>query len=282
MIPESGEPNDEVMLEVPPATEGETATQTVEGTRHTSNGNGHVEALPPRKTRRERAIDRATAPLLERIKQLEAGQPQRAAQAEAVVAEPKPQRADFAQDEAGQEAFENALVRWGVENFAVEKALKDAQEAERRHCERNLKNYGAQVKEAKEVHKDWDELEKKFKANDVFIGNGTQSAILEMENGAEVTYYLMRHPDKAAELGKMAQGAAFAEVVRLSDRLKTGASAYNGGEERLLRPKPRVPAPVRTVSTGGPSGSPTFAEIAARPNYAGKARDLKRALAAER
>ena len=280
MILESGEPTDEVVKpEVPAGAEGETATQTVAGTRHTSNGNGHVETLPPRKTRRERAIDRATAPLLERIKQLEAA-PQRAPQAEAVAAEPKPQRADFAQDEAGQEAFENALVRWGVENFAVEKALKDAQEAERRHCERNLKNYGAQVKEAKEVHKDWDELEKKFKANDVFIGNGTQSAILEMENGAEVTYYLMRHPDKAAELGKMAQGAAFAEVVRLSERLKTGAP--NGGGYEYRRPRPTVPAPVRTVSTGGPSGNPTFAEIAARPNYAGKARDLKRALAAER
>lgn len=283
---ESGEPTDEVVKpEVPAVAEGETATQTVEGTRHASNGNGHVETLPPRKSRKERAIERATADLRreneELRRQVGAGKTT-APKDETPNETPKPKRADFAQDEAGQEAFEDALVAWGNEKFAVEQALSSAQIAEQRHLERNLKNYAAQLEEAKEAHDDWDELEEKFKANDVFIGHATQIAILEMANGPEITYHLMRNPEKAAELGRMSQGAAFAEVVRLSDRLKTGEPAHNGsgGEEyEYRRPRPKVPAPVRTVSTGGPSGNPTFAEIAARPNYPGKARDLKRALA---
>src|SRR5712664_1524702 len=91
---------------------------------------GNQPASVARKSRRDRAVERATAPLLEKIKQLEAERPaQRAAQAEAVAARPKPKRADFAEDEA----FEDALVEWGNEKFAAEKATKDAQAAQRQH-----------------------------------------------------------------------------------------------------------------------------------------------------
>jgi hypothetical protein len=272
MVLESGEPIEVVKPAVP--VPGVEANAAPEGEAVTHDG---TEALPPRKSRRERAVERATAPLLERIKQLEAGQPQRAAQAEAVAppavaAQPKPKRADFADDEA----FEDALVKWGNEKFAAEKAFKDAQAAVRQHCERNLRNYAAQVKEAQEKYPDWDELKEKFDNEDIFIGNGVQMAILELENGADVIYHLMRHPDYAEKLGRMSQPSAVMEVGRLSARLLTGASSSGEGYE-YRRPKARVPAPVRTVSTGGTSEPLTFAELAARPNYPGKWKDLKHA-----
>jgi hypothetical protein len=226
---------------------------------------------PPRKvSRRERAIEKATAPLRERIAQLEAGQPQRAVQAEAVPnlsARPKPQRVDF----ASNESYEDALLTWGTQKALNEKALQDAQAAQRQHLERNLQHYAAQVKEAKGRYEDWDEVV----GQDIYIGKEVQLAILEnRENAAQVIYYLGRNPSYAAKLGEMSPLSAVMEVGRLSARLKTGAA---GGEARP-RPRPRVPAPVRTVSTAGTAESPTFAEIAARPNYAGKAKDLKRAM----
>jgi hypothetical protein len=223
---------------------------------------------PPRKvSRRERAIERATAPLREKIKQLESGRPPQAAQTEAVAAQPKPQRAEFANDEA----YEDALVKWGNAKFAADKAIEDAQAAQRQHLERNLQNYGAQTKEAKTRYKDWDEVVDQ----DIFIGRDAQLAILELENGAEVIYWLGKHPVAAEKLGKLNPVSAIMEVGRLSASL--GAAFGEGYESR--RPRPRVPAPVRTVSTAGTSGGQTFAEIAARPNYPGKAKDLKRAMA---
>lgn len=232
-------------------------------------------ALPrPKLSRRERAVERATAPLLERIKQLEAAQSPKAAQTEPVAARPKPKRADFADDEA----FEDALVLWGNEKFAAEgrqAAQQRYEAAQRQHLESNLKSYAAQVKEAKETYPDWDETVNQ----DVFIGTGVQLAVLELENGADVIYYLGRHPDYAAKLGQMSQPSAVMEVGRLSARLKIGVA---NGEGEYRRPKPKIPAPVRTVSTGGSSAAQTFAEIAAKPNYPGKARDLKIAAAAER
>lgn len=221
-----------------------------------------AETFPAPRTkaasRRERAIRRATAPLLERIKQLEAGQP-RAAQAEAVATQSKPQRVDFTNDEA----FEDALVRWGI-----------AQATQQQHGAEVLRNYDSQVRVAKQAHPDWDALKQKFDANDVFIGHATQLAILEDEAGAEVTYYLMRHPEYAAELGRKARVSeisAVKEVARLSARL----SGVSSGE----RSRPRVPAPVRTVSTAGSGAVSTPADVAARPNYPGKAKDFRRALA---
>lgn len=218
---------------------------------------GNEETFPaPRKSRKERAIERATAPLLERIKQLEAGQPH-VVQAEPVAAQSKPQKADF----ANEEAYEDALVRWGTE-----------QAAQRQYDERILRSYAEQVKRSKETHPDWNALKQKFDADDIFIGRATQLAILEDEAGGEITYYLMRHPDKAAELGRMSQVSAVKEIARISARLSGNGEGYG-------RPRPRVPAPVRTVSTGGSTAASTPADIAARPNYPGKARDFRRALA---
>jgi hypothetical protein len=174
--------------------------------------------LPAKKSRRARAIEKATTPLLERIKQLETAQPAVAAQAE------------------------------------------DPQVAQRRQT---LQKYAAGVKEAKSRYSDWDETVNQ----DLHIGVGSQLALLEIENGPEVVYYLGKHPDVARKLGQMSHSLAAAEVGRISERL-AGAS----------RSRPRVPAPVRTVSTAGSSVAPSPSDIASRPNYPGKAKDFRRAL----
>ena len=182
---------------------------------------------PPRKSRRERAIEKATAPLLEKIKQLEAGQPP-----------------------------------------VATRVSEDPQAAQARHFQAIQQNYKAQVDDVKSRYDDWDQTVNQ----DLHIGIGSQLALLEQENGAECVYYLGKHPDYAARLGKMTDHAAAAEIGRLSERLKAGAS----------RPRFRTPPPVRTVSTAGSSAPLTPAEVAARPNYAGKARDFRKALAEQR
>src|SRR5258707_316978 len=157
-------------------------------------------------------------------------------------------------------------------------AVKEAEDANKARFEQNISNYAVQVEEAKDKYEDWD----KVVNQEIFIGKEVQLAILEQENGAEVIYSLGRHPAYAAKLGEMSPLSAVMEVGRLSARLTTGASAHdeaNGEEPR--KPKPKVPAPVRTVSTAGSSTALTFAEIAAKPNYPGKAKDFKRAQAAD-
>jgi hypothetical protein len=233
--------------------------------------------LAPKKSRRERAVERATANLKteneDLRKRLEVLEAKNAPPKEV----PKPKRLDFAQDEEGEQKYEDELIAWGVEKAKKESAVKDAEDANKARFEQNIQNYAAQVEEAKDEHPDWDEVVNK----DIFIGREVQLAILEQENGAEVIYHLGRHPAYAAKLGEMSPLSAVMEVGRLSARLTTGASAHdeaNGGSSS--KPKPKVPAPVRTVSTAGSSAALTFAEIAAKPNYPGKAKDLRRAATA--
>jgi hypothetical protein len=229
-------------------------------------------ASAPKKSKFSRRVEKLAREIADReiAKRLETA-PQRAAQPESVAARPKPQRADFADDEA----FEDALVKWGVEKAEKEKAIQQAEAAQRQHCERNLRNYAAQIAEAQERYPDWEEVV----GQEIHIGMAAQMAIYELETGAaDVVYYLGKHPVYAEKLGQMSQASAIMEIGRLSARLQTGASS-NGDEYEYRRPK--LPVPVRTVSTGGSSEALTFREIAARPAYPGKAKDLKRA-AAER
>lgn len=242
-------------------------------------------AAPPKKSRKQRAVDRATQDLQKKLREAE----ERLAKLEgkpAVKEEPKeaprPKRADFADGEAGQQEYEDKLMAWGVEDAKKKSAIKDAEDANKSRFEQNIQNYAAQVEEAKDQYEDWDEVVNQ----DLFIGKETQLAILELENGAEVIYYLGRHPVQAKKIGELCRAnplSAVMEVGRLSSRLKTGAPApgeANG--ERTPKTKPKVPAPVRTVSTAGSSEGLTFAEIAQKPNYPGKARDLRLAAAAAR
>jgi hypothetical protein len=236
------------------------------------------EEVPvPRKSRKTRAIERATSELQQKIKELEAklesaGTATKDKPAEQPKEAIRPKRAEFADDES----YEDALLSWGSEKAIKEKAMRDAEAANQSRFEENIKSYAAQVAEATEKYEDWDEVVNQ----EIFIGKEVQLAILEnQENAAEVIYYLGRHPAYAEKLGKMQPLSAVMEVGRLSAKLLTGAPASGEANgEGQTRPKPKVPAPVRTVNTGTTSANPDdFAEIAARPNYPGKAKDLRRA-----
>ena len=245
-------------------------------------GEEEEEVAPPRKSRKTRAIERATAELKreneELRKKLEA-QPATAKVEEAPKEAARPKRADFEQGDEGQQKYEDALIAWGLDKGIKDKAVKDAQAADQARFNENLLSYKAQVEEAKDTYEDWDDVVNQ----DIHIGREVQLAILEQENGAEVVYYLGRHPAYAAKLGELSPLSAVMEVGRLSARLKTGAPAPGEARsEETTKPKPKVPAPVRTVSTAGSSAALTFAEIAAKPSYPGKARDLRAAAAAER
>src|SRR5258708_1062207 len=159
-------------------------------------------AAVPKKSRRERAVERATQKLQEEVadlrKKLEAKGKTEEPPKEAV----KPKRAEFAEDAEGEQKYEDALIAWGVEKVKKESAVKEAEDANKARFENNIQNYAAQVEEARDTHEDWDELKEKFDKEDIFIGKETQLAILELENGAEVIYHLMRHPAAAAKLGE--------------------------------------------------------------------------------
>lgn len=165
-------------------------------------------------------------------------------------------------DEARQMSTQTVLEKAG---FKVEEPEPEPEESEQltpqQQLEKNLRSYGAQVKEAKEKYNDWRETV----GREVFIGQGVQMAILEQANGAEVCYYLGKHPNFAAKLGELSKTGreltAIREVERLSARLAPSTARTQAPPRRPVRPPDDA----------------TFSEIAAMPNFPGKGRALKRA-----
>lgn len=213
-------------------------------------------------SRKQRAIDKATRDLQEenrkladRLAALEGGK-KPAAQAKIET----PKREDFQTDAQYEEAmFDHRyrLRRAREEHDNAQKALTD-------RLKENFENYRSQVDDFKEEHDDWDEVVNQS----IPIHESVYLAVQEQENGAQVTYYLGKHPDYARKLAEMSPLSAVMEVGRLAERLKTGARPpREAGTGAQQKPKSRIPEPVKPVSTSATTSSLTSAEAAKGRNY---------------
>lgn len=219
----------------------------------------------PRPTRKQRAIEKATKDLRDQLKQandriaaLEGKKPQ--GESEVVKAPEPPKRDKFKTDAE----FEEAMFDYRYQLRRAKEAATEAQNAIQARLKENFENYQSAVADFKEEHDDWDEVVN----SKIPIHESTYLAVLELENGPAVTYYLGKHPDYARRLAEMSPLSAAMEVGRLATRLKTGApepGAAGGGETR--KPKPRIPEPVKPVSTAATSSTLTSAEAAKKRDF---------------
>jgi hypothetical protein len=167
-------------------------------------------------------------------------------------------------EEARKMNLESTLEKAGFEAKPEPKPEEsdDGQLTEQERFKKNVGSYDAQTKAARKKYDDWQEVV----GQDIHIGVGVQLALLEQNNGADVAYYLGKHPALAKKIGQMSKTpgreiSAIREVERLSARLAANA--------------PRTEVPPSRPSR--PPEDATFAEIAHFPDYPGKARDLRRA-----
>jgi len=230
-----------------------------------------LAALPDRKSRRQRAVEKATKDLkdenrklADRLAVLEAGKggvEKKELAAAAAVAPKAPKRDDFKTDAE----YDDALFDYRYE----QRRAKEQQESARTRIDTQLKtnftNYQASVAAFKEEHDDWDEVVNQPLA----IHESVYLAVQEQENGPQVTYYLGKHPDYAKRLAEMSPLSAVMEIGRLAERLKP-ASAREPGTDADPKKKPapkKIPDPVRPLSSSTTSSSLTSREAATKHDY---------------
>lgn len=226
-------------------------------------------AQPRRKGKFARRLEKMVSPLQRenadlkaRLEKLEKGgkadEPEKKAEPN-----PRPKRDTF----ASQEEYEDALLAWGVEKKQNEDAAAAAKKNEKETLEQNLQNYRTQVEEAQDKYEDWDEVVNQ----PLPMHQSVQLAIMEQENGAEVVYYLGRHPLYTKQLSEKSPLAAVMEIGRLSDRLlKADGSASRDTDRRKAlseKTKTKVPPPVRPVSTAATSSTLTSRDAATKRDY---------------
>lgn len=173
--------------------------------------------------------------------------------------DPRPVRANF----KSTEEYEDALLAWGTAKAIANKEATDKTNSEKAQLQQNWDGYKAQVEDFREEHDDWDEVVNQ----DLPMHTGVQLAIMEQENGAEVVYYLGKHPDYAQKLAEMTPLSAVMEVGRLSSRLKAGSPGSGTGNGANNKPKPRVPAPIRPVSSAATQSTSTSRTAAEKRDY---------------
>jgi hypothetical protein len=97
--------------------------------------------------------------------------------------------------------------------------------------------------------------------SDIIIPQAAGRAILELDNSAEVTYYLAKNPDEAEKLNGMSAIKAVAEIGRIAEKLareeaKAAAAPEKKDEKKDPQPpnpKPVSQAPAPITPVGGSS-----------------------------
>lgn len=209
-----------------------------------------IDKLVAQRSEAERRAEQLAKELeAERAKHVEQQEPEEPVEVPQAVLRPRPKLGETVNPRTGkphetQEEYEDDLMDWRDEKRYMEYA-KEEQEQKRKEV---LGTYQERVEAFKASHEDWDAV---VGAN-IEIPIGVQMAILEMDNGPEMAYFLGTHPQVCKDLMKMSEARAVAEIGRLSARLEVPAEKEEREEQKRGPDRQPVvskaPAPIRQLS----------------------------------
>jgi len=144
------------------------------------------------------------------------------------------------------EDYVEALADYKLEQKEQAKA-KAAQEEYLRGI---FDDYNKQVEAARDLHEDFDD------AVNVTVPTVAINALYEMDNGAEVAYFIAKHPDIREQLLewnnphlKGGYRKIIVELNKISEDLNgNGSAASSNRNSHNSRPRTQAPAPIRPVS----------------------------------
>lgn len=163
----------------------------------------------------------------------------------------RPKQSDF----TNNDEYIEALVDWTADQKLAKAKETEACAAEAAEQKEKFDAYNRRVAEAKSVHEDFAEVV----GQDLTIPVGVQLAVVEMDNGPEVAYFLGSNPELCEELMKMSSFKAIAEVWKISEKL--GADPESHEEEEAEKkpsakakveekPARKAPEPIKPVGNG--------------------------------
>jgi len=222
---------------------------------------GDESAEAKRPGARQRKIDRLTKRVAE-LEQQVVQQKQPQPPEKAVPAEPagKPKLADFPTLEAYQEALTDWKMDQREQKHRIEEAERKAQEA----AVELQKNWSAREKAARKAHPDYDDVMDTVEAP---AGPGVlagRQAMLEDEHGAEILYYLGKHPAELKRISQLSPVAAVMEIGKLSAALSKSSQQVPVNGKPAVSTAPRPPSP---VSRPGKTTSDSIEDPEVQRNY---------------
>jgi hypothetical protein len=153
------------------------------------------------------------------------------------------------------DAYVEALADWKFQQRLTQaqiEAQRQQQMAEmqrqQQELEARVRAYKERVAEVAARYEDWDEVTNK----DVLVPPSASIAIVELDNGPDVTYYLGKHPEVVEELHSLTPAQQIARIALIGHELKNPPKVQS-----------KAPAPVVPVGGSVASGN----NLPANPSY---------------
>jgi hypothetical protein len=188
---------------------------------------------------RQRRIDKLTRENEELKRQMaeKSVKPQDKPPEPAPSAPGKPKLEDF----QTLEAYQEALTDWKLDERERLQREKQARDATEQALRAEQDGWKAKERAARKAHADYDDL---MDTVEIPAGPGVlaaRQAMLEDEHGAELLYFLAKHPKELAAIAQLSPATAVMAIGRLSASLSP-ASPENGKPKITGAPKPPPPS----------------------------------------
>ncbi len=198
---------------------------------------------------RQRRIDRLTREN-EELKRQIAGQPVKPQDKPSEPAKPaaagKPKLEAF----NTLEEYQEALTDWKLDERERLHKESQARTAQEEAVRKEQDGWAAKEKAARKAHDDYDDL---MATVQIPAGPGVlpaRQAMLEDEHGAELLYYLAKHPKELERIAALSPASAVLAIGRLSATFDKSPATENGKPRITGAPKPPPPSgrPGKTAS----------------------------------
>jgi hypothetical protein len=222
-------------------------TQEAEDEEETDTGEGNQ---PKRPGSRQRRIDKLIRENEELRSQLQGKPAEPARPAEpAKPAQPpgKPKLEDF----QTLEDYQEALTDWKLDARDQKKRDDDAQQKAQDQRAASQADWVKRQDVARKQHDDYDEVTARLsKVPDSPGSFAAADAIVDDENGAELAYYLGKHPEEVKRIAGLSPVSAIREIGKLSATLSPSPATENGKPKISSAPKPppSLTRPAKTSS----------------------------------
>lgn len=164
----------------------------------------------------------------------------------AAATQPKPSEPKKPEEPPGKPKLENfesleqyqeALTDWRIDQRDAKRRAEEQQREQQKATEKLSGEWASRQQAARKAHPDYDDAIEAIAAPDGPGVFAARQAMLEDEAGAEILYWLAKHPDELKRIAALQPIAAVREVGRLSATLTRSSEPANG-KRITAAPKP--------------------------------------------
>jgi hypothetical protein len=172
-----------------------------------------------------------------------------------------PNISDFKDPQTGQidwDKFTDAKAEFAANKAVADERARQAEETAARARAEAEKQVKERIDAVRKAHPDFDDVLASIKGSAADqVPQFVLNYLFESDNGGELHYYLMKHPEESIRISKLTPIRGIAEMGKLEDKIgakPSSATPSTNGSTPKEAPRGGAPAPITPLSGEGQSG----------------------------